>query len=99
MTTEQMDDVDAQRAGFKDAADQKAQRVMREEMEAGAHKPVKVSDVLDDILGPIGSDADVTRMAHLLIEEHCMKLKLGLGQWSMIQAAVEAAIRVDPRDL
>ncbi|QZE10350.1 hypothetical protein SEA_KATCHAN_62 [Microbacterium phage KatChan] len=96
MTTEQMDDVDAQRAGFKDAADQKAQQVMRQEMEAGVHKredPAKLADVFE---GEFGFDPEedkaITEEALVIINEHGKGLRLGLKQWAIVQRLVEHGI-------
>lgn len=102
MTTEQMDEVDAQRAGFPSAAaqreaHQKAQDTMRAEMEAGVHKPKtedpsKLSETLEALFGPKGSDKDVTATAYELINEHGTGLVLGFKEWAIVQKLVEAGI-------
>lgn len=80
-----------------------AQRVMRSEMEAGVHQPVKAADAIAELFGeePVQAvdQVDVARMAHLLIEEHGSGLLLGLKDWGIVQRIVEAAVRVDPSDL
>lgn len=108
----------------------RAQQVMREEMEAGLHKPslldvvttphdeaqasvtsggkpqhpqcepTKLGDLMEEEFGVgLPDDADVSRMAHLLIEEHGKGLKLGIKQWGIIQRIVEHAVVFDPQEL
>lgn len=76
----------------------RAQAVMRSEMER--RRPVKVGAAIDDLVGSsLHDQADVARMAHVLLNEHCEGLFLSLKQWALVQAAMEAAVRVDPNDL
>lgn len=93
--------------------DLKAQQVMREEMEAAVKhrpkpskpehpqcEPTKLGDLMEEEFGTgLPSDADVSRMAHLLIEEHGKGLKLGIKQWGIIQRIVEHAVVFDPQEL
>lgn len=95
---------------IREAQTRRAQQVMREEMEAGLHKPsvaikgqdrpLSVGAVLEQEFGPVSTDADVARMAHTLLEEHCTGIvNTGIKEWAAIQRAMEAAVRFDPRDL
>ncbi|QKY80357.1 hypothetical protein SEA_MERCEDES_57 [Microbacterium phage Mercedes] len=113
MTTEQMDWLDDERSGRHAAVTppdreldssvvnggrshmSPEQQVMAREMS----QPKPIGKVLDEFMGEQNIDADVDRMAHVLLEEHCAELRTGLKEWAMIQRAVEAAIRLDPRDL
>ncbi|QZD98651.1 hypothetical protein SEA_JEMERALD_63 [Microbacterium phage Jemerald] len=62
-------------------------------------KPQKLAEVFDSMMGSVGADANVTRMAHVLIEAQGEGLQLGLKQWGIVQRIVEAAVRFDPADL
>lgn len=93
MTTEQMDEVDAMRAGFKSVADQQAQQTMRREMEAGVHKrsPHSLSAVMDSVVGRSKASPEVEALALKIIETG-PTLRLGMQEWRAVQDLVEAGI-------
>lgn len=86
----------------------KEQELMRDEMAkdparkpAKPEDPAKLGEVFEQEFGfaPGPEDADISRMAHLLIEEHGQGLFLDIGAWTIVQRIVEAAVRVEPADL
>jgi hypothetical protein len=61
-----------------------AQEVMRAEMTAG--------QAVDQLLGPVGSDAEVSELAVSIIKDS-PSLSLTLQEWSFVQSMIEQGIR------
>lgn len=86
------------------AAAEKAQQVMRQEMEQGVHKPqptvaikgedrpLSIGAVFDEVIGVSASDVEVTQEAWAIINEHGEGLVLNFQQWAIVQKLVEAGI-------
>ncbi|QKN87761.1 hypothetical protein IXEL_61 [Microbacterium phage Ixel] len=85
---------------------QAAQTVMRHEMERGVHKPQRLGEVLDEVVGPQPDqgdaselsdyglfEQDVPNLALEVIDQHGQGLRTGMREWAIIQGMVEAGIR------
>lgn len=73
-----------------------AQRLMRQEMEAGVHKaPQALGSVLDEVVGAERPDvtAEVKQKAYAIINNG-PQVQLTLKQWTAVQSLVEEGILV-----
>ncbi|QWS69729.1 hypothetical protein SEA_WILLIAMSTRONG_63 [Microbacterium phage WilliamStrong] len=68
------------------------QKLMREEMEAGVHKPQTLGSIVNDMMGIPNPDEDVRDEALRIINEAGQGLRLSLQQWATVQRMIELGI-------
>lgn len=73
-----------------------AQVLMRDEMAAGVHQPVRVDALMREEFGPVNADADITAVALDIINEG-PNVRLSFSQWAIIQNLVERGIQAGVR--